>query len=80
MKIEKIIQKMLRKPKEMAFSDIVRVLEYEGWKLDRIRGSHHIFMKGVATIVIVMHHNIVKGIYIKHLIKKLELEEKYGKE
>lgn len=32
-------------PSEVRFADIRRSLEQHGWTLDRIRGSHHIFVK-----------------------------------
>lgn len=36
--------------------DIIRRLEREGWRLVRVKGSHHHFAKtGVATIVTVPH-------------------------
>lgn len=66
-------------PKEMAYRDIVKVLEYEGWKLDRVKGSHHVFAKKEETIIVVMHHSLVKSVYVKRVIEMLNLEEKYGK-
>lgn len=70
---------MLQMPKEMAYRDIVKVLEYEGWKLDRVKGSHHVFAKKEETIIVVMHHSLVKSVYVKRVIEMLNLEEKYGK-
>ena len=78
-KVEKIIQKMLNKPREMRFEEVKKVLLYEGWALDKIKGSHHIFIKDDLTLVIPMHHGLVKGVYIKRAVIELELEEKYGK-
>ena len=79
MKIEKIIQKMLASHAEIDFNDVVKILKHEGWKLDRVRGSHHVFAKYEKTVVLVMHHNVVKSVYVRRIIETLNLEEKYGK-
>jgi len=34
--------------------------QHEGWHLDRIKGSHHIFVKGALTIALPVHKGIVK--------------------
>lgn len=70
---------MLARPRAMDFNDVERVLKYEGWKLDRTRGSHYVFAKYEKTVVVVMHHNTVKGFYVKRIVEILNLEEKYGK-
>jgi len=63
MKIEKLVQ-----------------IQHEGWHLDRIKGSHHIFVKGALTIALPVHKGIVKREYLRReIIRKLDLEEKYGK-
>ena len=32
--------------------DLIQLLKNNGWFLDRINGSHHIFYKGSVTIVV----------------------------
>jgi predicted RNA binding protein YcfA (HicA-like mRNA interferase family) len=40
----------------MKSGDVIRELSRAGWHLDRIRGSHHIFIKpGYPGIVVVPH-------------------------
>ncbi len=72
MKIEKIIQKMLQMPKEMAYKDVVRVLEYEGWRLRKTKGSsHRVFKKdGVTKIITLSPHNSKQKIQVlfQHLL------------
>lgn len=48
---------------------IVKLLKNDGWKLDRISGSHYIMAKGVKTISIPVHGNksLKKGIESKIL-------------
>lgn len=36
--------------------DIIRRLEREGWRLTRVRGSHHMFRKDGATELLVVPH------------------------
>lgn len=32
--------------------NLIKALKSNGWKLDRINGSHHIFIRGDKTIVV----------------------------
>ena len=42
----------------MKTKELIRLLEEKGWKLDRIRGSHHMMTKpGFRTIPIPYHGN-----------------------
>lgn len=43
---------------------LIKLLKQNGWSLDRVNGSHHIFIKGDKTIVI-SHpkKDIKKGLY-----------------
>lgn len=43
-----------------------------GFKLLRIRGSHHIYRKGVRTIILTKHSGNVDGAYIQNVIDLLE--------
>lgn len=83
MKIEKLIEKLLSDPTphEMDYMDVKKILEYEGWSLDR-KTKHYVYVKdGEYPITIPVHSpkEKVKGYVLKEIIKKLDLEEKYGK-
>jgi predicted RNA binding protein YcfA (HicA-like mRNA interferase family) len=43
MKRRKLLQKALTKPAALKFTEICRLAEAYGYKLDRISGSHHIY-------------------------------------
>jgi len=82
LKVEKLIKKLLSKPtpSEMDYEDVKKILEHEGWKLDRIKGSHFIFTNNGGTITLPLHRGVIKKEYLREeIIKKLSLEEKYGK-
>lgn len=40
----------------MKSSDVIRLLEADGWTLNRVRGSHHIFKHPVKAGIIVVPH------------------------
>ena len=58
--------------------EFARLLEKKGWKLVRIKGSHHIYMKEghPARISVPIHGNkpLKKGL-LKHFMKIAGLEE-----
>ena len=40
----------------MKSSDLIRRLEADGWTLDRVRGSHHVFRHPVKPGIVVVPH------------------------
>lgn len=53
-------------PSEMRFSEFQKFLESHGWRLVRIRSSHHIFSKADArNIIIPVHGGKVKPFYVR---------------
>ena len=59
----------------MTFGDIRKLLELEGFDLDRITGSHHIFKKNEIVLVIPVHNNRVKSVYVKRVVELIEGEQ-----
>ena len=39
----------------MAGRDLLKLLKANGWQFDRVRGSHHILVRGSATISLPVH-------------------------
>lgn len=69
---EKRFLKFSQQPKDTSLDKTKIVLEDFGYELSKIKGSHHVFKKPYeSTIVIPVHNNKVKKIYIKKLIKIL---------
>ena len=55
---------------EVRFSQVRKLLEARGYRLDRIRGSHHVFEKpGSPPVVIPVHHGEVKYAYVRKIEK-----------
>ncbi len=48
------------------------MLEGKGYRLDRIRGSHHVFERpGSGVVIILVHHGKVKYAYVRK-VEKIE--------
>ena len=47
----------------MGGRELLKLLSANGWRLDRVRGSHHIMVKGAATISVPVHgsRDVPKG-------------------
>jgi len=41
----------------MSGKELLKKLKNAGWTVDRIKGSHHILIKGVLTVVVPVHGN-----------------------
>lgn len=71
-KREKLRERLKNNPNNVTFSEIRKLLEQEGFALDRITGSHHIFVKDEITFVVPVHNNKVKTIYVRRVIELIE--------
>lgn len=80
--LEKLVEKFLRKPPEVLFEDVVRVLQAFGYE-ERPSGggSHRVFVKPghPPKIVPTVKGRHVKRAYVRMIIDNLELEEWYEK-
>jgi predicted RNA binding protein YcfA (HicA-like mRNA interferase family) len=74
-KREKIIYRLTNSPQNATFADIRQLLEYEGFYLDRVTGSHHIFKYAETTFVIPVQNNRVKAIYVRKILELIELAD-----
>jgi predicted RNA binding protein YcfA (HicA-like mRNA interferase family) len=60
-------------PSETRFAEVKRTLEAAGYRLERIRGSHHVFTKaGASPVVVPVHHGKVKPYYVRQIKKLVE--------
>lgn len=71
-KKEKLRDRLKNNPKDATFSDIRKLLEQEGFTLDRVAGSHYVFEKDDITFVIPVHNNRVKTVYVRRAIELIE--------
>jgi predicted RNA binding protein YcfA (HicA-like mRNA interferase family) len=56
----------------MKAKELVRELERLGWKLERIKGSHHVFRheKAARPVVVPLHGNDIPEIWAKSILKQ----------
>jgi len=63
-------------PSPVRFAIVKKLLESHGWRLDRVKGSHHQFVKaGQRTLVITVHGGMVKPGYLREIEKIFKAEE-----
>ncbi len=75
-KREKLLDKLRNSPKNVTFADARKLLLQEGFSLERITGSHHVFKRNEITFAIPVHKNRVKSVYVKRVVELIE-ESKY---
>lgn len=75
-KPRKLLQTIIAGGKNVAFDDMVRLLEAFGFHLARVRGSHHIFVHGSVNELINLQK--IKGKAKPYQIRQfLKLVERY---
>lgn len=72
MRTRKLLERLKNNPTGITFDQIRTLLLREGFRLDRITGSHHIFKRSGVTFVIPVHANRVKSVYVKRVIELVE--------
>jgi predicted RNA binding protein YcfA (HicA-like mRNA interferase family) len=68
----KLLQRLKNRPKSATFEDVRTLLTQEGFTLDRVTGSHHIFRRAGIIFVIPVHANRVKSIYVERVVELIE--------
>jgi len=77
LKAEKIYQLALSNSKNIPFKDFTKLLESFGFKLDRVRGSHHIYKHSLLKELINIQN--VKGKVKPYQVKQsLIIVENYN--
>jgi predicted RNA binding protein YcfA (HicA-like mRNA interferase family) len=57
--------------KNMTAKDVIKILKKNGWKLDRIKSSHHIYVKdGCRSVPVPIHGNKDIGNFAKRILKE----------
>jgi predicted RNA binding protein YcfA (HicA-like mRNA interferase family) len=57
-------------PSPVRFAVVRKLLESKGYRLDRVSGSHHVFVKpGVPHVNIPVHRNQVNDVYYRQAQK-----------
>jgi hypothetical protein len=71
-KREKLIDRLTNSPKNASFADLRNLLEYEGFYLDEVTDTHHIFIYAETIFVIPIHNEKVKVIYVEKILELID--------
>lgn len=77
-KLDKLIQKFLRRPPAVRFNEVEALLKAFGFEEARARGSHHTFRRSSDGLIITVpkkHGQLVKRNYVIQIIELLNLED-----
>ena len=72
MKKLKLLDRLTNNPQSATFADLRALLIADGFQLERITGSHHIFKRGHVRFVIPVHANRVKSVYVRRVIELIQ--------
>lgn len=64
---DKLLKSIENNPKDVKFNDIKKFLEWFGFELISVTGSHHKFKCGDKSVV-VPYHKPIKEVYIKQIL------------
>jgi predicted RNA binding protein YcfA (HicA-like mRNA interferase family) len=72
-KREKLIDRLTNSPQSATFADIRNLLEYEGFYLDLVTDSHHVYIYAETIFVMPIHqHSKVKMICVEKVLESIE--------
>ncbi len=58
----------------MKDKELLKLMQQDGWKIDRIKGSHHVMKKGNQTEVIPVHGKEISTGIANKILKKIGLK------
>lgn len=60
----------------MTAKDVIKIMERNGWMLDRVTGSHHVMVKdGFRSVPVPVHGAKDLGVVAKKILKQAGIEE-----
>ena len=68
---DKLLKSIENNPKNVNFNDVKKLLEWFGFELANVTGSHHKFKCGDRSIV-VPYHKPIKEIYVKQILELIK--------
>lgn len=70
--IDKLIQKMKRQPNGIRFQELEKVLEYNGYKMKKKKGtSHRNFINEKGDVITIKEDNPLKAVYVKDVLRRI---------
>jgi predicted RNA binding protein YcfA (HicA-like mRNA interferase family) len=65
-----IWRRLARRPSSVRFSEIQQLLEACNWRLDRIRGSHHIFVRNGEAFTVPYRRPYILPVYVREVLRR----------
>jgi len=74
MKLRKLLQKAINSPQNLRFVEICQLASAFGYRLDRVRGSHHIFVHRQVTRPLNLQSdgNKAKAYQVRQFLRDIE--------
>jgi len=75
---DKLLAKIRNNPRGVRFDELTKLLEWHGFELARVKGSHHLYLRGERRITIVWQRPQVDPAAVKEVldhIAEIETEE-----
>jgi len=69
--IEKLIQKMKNQPNGIRFEEAQRVLGANGYRFDRQKGSHCIFVNESGDVISIAKDDTIKKVYVVNILERI---------
>jgi predicted RNA binding protein YcfA (HicA-like mRNA interferase family) len=69
---EKLLAKIRNNPRHVAFDELAKVLEWHGFELKRVRGSHHYFVQGRYLVCVLRRKPHVHIKAVKEVLSILD--------
>jgi predicted RNA binding protein YcfA (HicA-like mRNA interferase family) len=68
-------RRMAQHPNAVRFDEARRVLEAFDWRLDHVRGSHHVFARGGARLTIPLRRPSILPVYVRQVLRATEVDD-----
>jgi predicted RNA binding protein YcfA (HicA-like mRNA interferase family) len=69
---DKVLARIRNNPRNVAFDELAKVLEWHGFELKRVRGSHHVFRRGPYVITVVRRTPHVHSKAVKEVLSIID--------
>lgn len=69
---EKLLAKIRNNPKGVRFQDLTRLLEWYGFELKRVKGSHHAYTRGHYNLIVPKRKPHVHSYVVKDALEILD--------
>ena len=72
---QELRRRLAQRPNAVRFSELQQLLEAYGWRLERVRGSHHLFVRGGERLVIPLRRPHVLPIYVRQVLSRTQEQD-----